>query len=142
MDSESAYISGLLHDIGKLVLIERFEFEYLEILQDKDNDSNQFLQNEEALFDFSHALVAAILLEKWNLPEDVVEAVAAHHHIFSDDSLSGVVGLANILTTVLGFNIHPPTNAEESTVQDFELAEDSDYFRELISEQIRLFKNI
>ncbi len=139
-DVESAYISGLLHDIGKLVLIERFQDQYFQILKLKELDSLNFLQSEEAMFGFSHSLVAAVLLEKWNLPEDIVEAVAAHHHIVSNDSFSGIVGLANILATILGFNIHSPSEEEKPMFDEFELAEDKDYFQELIGDQIRLFK--
>ena len=139
-DIESAYISGLLHDIGKLVLIERFQDQYLQILKLKDLDSSKFLQNEEAMFGFSHTLVAAVLLEKWNLPENIVEAVAAHHHIVSSDSFSGIVGLANILVTILGFNILSPSEEEKSMFHEFELTEDKDYFRKLIGDQLRLFK--
>jgi HD-like signal output (HDOD) protein len=77
--ADSAYVSGLLHDFGQLVILNSFKDDYAPIL-DKSKDENIPLWKvEREKFDVDHAEVAAYLLGIWGLPDDIVEAVLYHH---------------------------------------------------------------
>ncbi len=76
--SES-YLSGFLHDVGKLILIENLPDEYGPILQHSSGEPSVLDELEIESFGASHADVGAYLLGLWGLPRSIVEAVAFHH---------------------------------------------------------------
>ncbi|MFA7418574.1 MAG: response regulator [Melioribacteraceae bacterium] len=90
---KEAYAAGLLHDIGKLVLIQLDGYKTL--LVDEENQSIHELEYEK--FNVTHAEVGAYLLTIWNLPSVIVEAVAFHHSAIKNDKfdMSVAVHFAN-----------------------------------------------
>jgi putative nucleotidyltransferase with HDIG domain len=77
--TDEAFVAGLLHDTGKLVLASNFASQYNEVLKVGHADSLALLAAEEAAFGANHAEVGAYLLGLWGLPAPVVEAIALHH---------------------------------------------------------------
>ncbi len=75
---ESAFTAGLLHDIGRLVLISHFQ-DYIRKIPDSDPDSRQTITQERDTFDVDHAEIGAALLSIWGLPVPVVNTVMCHH---------------------------------------------------------------
>ena len=76
---EDAFLAGMLHDIGKLLLLEHpryFKKVYIELEKDEKLELSTV---EYELFGTSHAEIGAYLLGLWGLPDPVVEAVACHH---------------------------------------------------------------
>jgi HD-like signal output (HDOD) protein/CheY-like chemotaxis protein len=80
---ESAFMAGMLHDCGKLVLIAGFPDSYAEILKKKDSLRRFSWELEEGVFSTNHSAVGAYLLGLWGLPNPIVESVAFHHHPFN-----------------------------------------------------------
>lgn len=75
-----AFVAGLLHDIGKLVLNQYLPEEFAEI-QDRIWERNQPCEEaEQAVLGVTHAEVGAWLAERWNLPVTLVEAIRWHDH--------------------------------------------------------------
>ncbi|MEO6096109.1 MAG: HDOD domain-containing protein, partial [Fibrobacteria bacterium] len=75
-----AFVAGLLHDIGKVVLNQYLPKEFAEIqtlIFDKGFTCDQA---EEAILGVTHAEVGAWLAERWNLPVILVEAIRYHQH--------------------------------------------------------------
>ncbi|MFV0347250.1 MAG: HDOD domain-containing protein [Halodesulfovibrio sp.] len=75
---DHAFIAGLLHDVGKLVLLTRFEEEYAQVLELVRNNDIYILDAEQQVFGTTHAEMGAYLLALWGLPAPVVEAVLLH----------------------------------------------------------------
>jgi putative nucleotidyltransferase with HDIG domain len=75
--TEEAFLCGLLHDIGKILLLrigrERFEA----LLEDRSEE--QTLLDEEDVFGLTHTEIGAYVTHKWLL-SDVVCSVITHHH--------------------------------------------------------------
>ena len=76
---EFAYITGLLHDVGKLMLAGNSPEAYAGILALAGKQSQPLWQTETQVLGYSHAEVGACLLGLWGLDLAIVEAVAAHH---------------------------------------------------------------
>lgn len=80
--AEDAYITGLLHDIGSLLLLMRFPTQYRPLLDLIDQAPEQFSEQEIHTFGCDHADVGAMIAEHWRLPERIVQAIAHHHAPF------------------------------------------------------------
>jgi len=76
---EEVFIAALLHDIGKLVLLQRMPQQYSEVLDAIAKDHGAFMEVETEVLGFDHCDVAAILLEKWSFPTSLTEAIQHHH---------------------------------------------------------------
>jgi HD-like signal output (HDOD) protein len=74
-----AFLVGLVHDAGKLILdpyiLERKE-EFSEYLT---HDEQTFVSAEKKLFGFDHAEIAAKVCQKWNFPRSTSIAIEYHH---------------------------------------------------------------
>ncbi len=75
---EEAVIAGVLHDIGKLILLKAPE-KYKEIMSVVEYTGSDFLDAEYAIMKTSHAELGAYLLGLWGIPDSIVEIVAFHH---------------------------------------------------------------
>lgn len=75
----TAFVGGLLHDIGKLILIQHFPDEYAQVKERVATSGTLLEQAEEDAFGADHARVGAALAKRWSLPPALIEAVAFHH---------------------------------------------------------------
>jgi HD-like signal output (HDOD) protein len=76
---ERLFVSGLMHDIGSLVLYHQRPDTMRDILLVAEGDEEVLYQAELERFKFSHASIAGYLMEQWQLPEELAEAVTWHH---------------------------------------------------------------
>jgi len=105
---EEAFVAGMLHDSGKLVLATNFPDQFGQVLDKMEADQLSACDAERAVFGASHAEVGGYLLGLWGLPVPVVEAIALHH---SPDSSSTKQFSAVTATHVANALVHDPTGA-------------------------------
>ncbi len=96
------FIAGLLHDIGKLLLWRQLDGAYESVFVASGGHSMRLCEAERAAFGFDHADAAALLANKWNMPETLRDALAFHHdgdgrslESAKDPRLAAVVRIAN-----------------------------------------------
>ena len=97
-NSEEAFLCGLMHDIGKPILMRNFPARYAQIMADVYAGRAGFHTLELQAFGFSHAHVGALVAERWNFPWRFSEAIAFHHDPLSASEhlqLACIVSLAN-----------------------------------------------
>ncbi|MBK9473354.1 MAG: HDOD domain-containing protein [bacterium] len=78
--AEEAFLAGLMHDIGKLVLNLRMPEKFDEVVQVVYNENRPFHTTEAELLGFDHAQVGALLVNKWKLSPLLEEAILNHHN--------------------------------------------------------------
>lgn len=149
-DPETAYIGGLLRDIGKTILNYYVEKEYNAIVNKVEYDNLSFLEAEEEILRFNHAQVGEKIAEKWNFPKDLVETIGLHHtpeKSTINPTLVSIVHIADAITMMMGisigadgltYNFSPfalqtldnfdPNNLEQLISKSYDLIIDSDSF--------------
>ncbi len=104
---EEAFLTGLLHDIGRLLLWVNFPKEFASVLQNHD-DSSTIISAEERVFGANHAEVGAWLIKEWNLKTFMSDAVLYHHEplerIHDAFTLVKIIYLAGIICRALNDN--------------------------------------
>ena len=97
--SDEAFSAGLLHDLGVLILALYAPTFYRRVVAYALSENKDLCQAEQLILCIDHAEVGAMLLEKWGLPELVIESVRCHHDPYPAGRPTGlltkVVHLAN-----------------------------------------------
>jgi putative nucleotidyltransferase with HDIG domain len=81
---EEAFIAGLIHDIGKVVMDEYIHSEFMEVVKICKDSENSFYQSERDILGVTHSQIGKILATKWKLPKTLSDAVEFHHNPPSD----------------------------------------------------------
>lgn len=92
------FTGGLLHDFGKIYLMESFPDIYRQTHLDSEHHNLPVYQMEEDKFGLNHAMIGKQLSSNWNLPDPLVDAISFHHQPFSGCShpqLAAIIGLAD-----------------------------------------------
>lgn len=76
---EDAYVAGLLHDIGLLLLDQSFADAYDQVEAAMTDHEGSWAEMERKVLGLDHGQIGGRLLENWNLPETVVQAVTWHN---------------------------------------------------------------
>jgi putative nucleotidyltransferase with HDIG domain len=120
LNPEEAYIAGLLHDLGVIILDQFFQDKFSEILKLIYEADINFLEAEETIIGQNHALFGAEIAQAWNYPEILVDATANHHNpTYNGDyvDISNAVYLANILE----YRFNDNTDDKRATELDEEI---------------------
>jgi HD-like signal output (HDOD) protein/nitrogen-specific signal transduction histidine kinase len=98
---EEAFVAGLLHDIGKLVLWVNFPEKYTELIKQYE-DRAEMLATGESQLGATHSQIGAWLLDRWKFPSLVADSAFYHHEplerIADALPLSQIVYTANMLS--------------------------------------------
>ena len=78
--AEESFTTGLLHDIGKIVLLAEMPQEYRQLIRNVSLASRSYHDLEVECINCSHEQIGAYLMSIWGLPETIIHAVEFHHH--------------------------------------------------------------
>jgi signal transduction histidine kinase/HD-like signal output (HDOD) protein len=100
--AELSFLSGILHDVGRMVLWVNFPEEYGKVLKAAGNQSEHLLEGELKM-GITHSEVGSWLLNRWGLDAFTVDAVRYHHEplerIHNSFPLVKIVYAANLLSS-------------------------------------------
>lgn len=81
VQKDTAFLAGLLHDLGKVVLDNYFEEEYREVMQLVRSQEMWIGDAEKQVLQLNHCVAGFYLARKWQFPTQVVDVIHHHHHI-------------------------------------------------------------
>jgi len=144
--SGEAFTAGLLHDLGISVIQRYFNPEFARISKMVREGQMSYLQAEEKVLGITHAEVGKYLLERWNLPQSLGDAVFFHHKpsaATDNNIIAAIVHLADFMTQRyhdsnllwdLNYELDP------GVIQILNLG-DEDYLQKYMETYQQLFKN-
>jgi len=119
---DEAYLAGLIHDIGKLIIQQYFP-DPSRLIQNKTAAGSAPLKAEKEVLGMTHAEIAGRIAEQWNFHESLVEAIAHHHDekwklnpklgrilFYANRFVSGAVDFNRMLELFTQTGMHFPLN--------------------------------
>lgn len=106
-ETEVAFIAGLLHDIGKLVIYSRIPATFKMLVKEVSERREPFFRIESEVLGYDHCDVGELLLSRWDFPTELVRPVARHHRGLAAPKIgqlpiSRLVAVANAMAIKLG----------------------------------------
>ncbi|HHI03702.1 MAG TPA: HDOD domain-containing protein [candidate division Zixibacteria bacterium] len=114
---EEAFVAGLLHDIGVLILESSFPEEFKRIWRLVESGEKQELV-EQRTWGTDHAKAGQFLLDQWGIPKKLGEAIGAHHEMIdhgepaSSKKLNLILNLANQISRFRVYSMPPPESKD------------------------------
>ncbi|MFZ6817239.1 HDOD domain-containing protein [Undibacterium sp. Ji22W] len=100
MKQDFAFTAGLLHDIGRLVLVSKFPQKYEHVIRcAKENDCS-LLDAERAILGVDHVGVGLILALQWNFSDAIQDAIRGHHAP-DDKELNSVASIIHVANSIV-----------------------------------------
>lgn len=120
---EEAFVAGLMHDLGFLLIETHFPGQFNDIMQ-KARNYEDLLKLEKEILGVGHARVGAFLVDLWQLPAVYGRAIGRHHAEFkeqpggTDHTLEQIVSLGDRLSK---FRISPETPPNRRDLKQIEI---------------------
>jgi len=118
MKHDFAFTAGLLHDIGKLVLVTCYPVNYEQVLRYQKETDCLLIEAEKHVLHVDHVDAGLALATHWNFSEAVCDAIRGHHHPEQEN--------LNVLATVV--------HVANAIVHSLDLAQDENDILPLLSQ--------
>jgi len=101
--TEQMFVSGLLHDIGRLIIYQYFPDQAKTLLSMSATSDKLLYQQENSILGGNHTLIGKYLLKTWNLPLELENNIFFHHNPSAahDPIQAAIVHLADIMVNAL-----------------------------------------
>ena len=77
-EQETYFVAGLLHDLGKIPLANKFPGEYDQVVETVSNNGASLVECEQNIFGVNHLHVGGMIADKWKLNPDMKFAIVGH----------------------------------------------------------------
>ncbi len=103
LNQDYAFVCGLLHDVGRLVLVTRFPERYAAVTAHRKEKDCYMIDAERSVLEVDHAVVGRSLAEYWKFPLVMQRAIANHHNPLAEDmsDIPAVVHVAEAMAHAL-----------------------------------------
>lgn len=121
--AEEAFISGLLHDTGKLIEKRYFPEDFTDLVHACREQHLTWIGGERALFQVNHASIGKTIFRMWDFPPSVVDAVHLHHSPIGTATypqLTALVHVADFITWQMDYGspgAYPPGDVQPEALK-------------------------
>jgi len=101
---ERYFLGGLLHDLGRLILLMERANMMGEVFENLGVSGGYLYKEEKRVFGFDHSLIGGLLIESWKFPASLVNAIQFHHNPSSAGEYiksASIVHIADIIVHAL-----------------------------------------
>jgi putative nucleotidyltransferase with HDIG domain len=122
---ETWFVSGLLHDIGRLLVYTQLPTHALYLLTEARRRDVSIYSLETDTLGFTHEALGEALLRSWRCPEEIVRRIGRHHFPLAEDAEpeDAVLPIANLLAQGLGYGSSGEQILPEVSPRAWELAD-------------------
>ena len=111
LEAETAFSAGLLHDVGKMVILCYAPAAHHEIRQLQSRRSVPDLIAETEVMGVDHTQVGAFLAQRWKLPHEIMEAIVFHHAPQENEDVPLYAAVANVANSLAHMTFDPREGA-------------------------------
>ena len=128
-ESESAFLAGMLHDLGKIILDQYFSDYYTSVFGVIQAEDKLIVEVEQDILGVSHAEIGGVLAEEWKFSPSYLNSIICHHNVRVArryQRLVCIVSLANTMCRRLEFGCSgdkQKPDFDEAALERFSLAE-------------------
>lgn len=146
--SSEAFTAGLLHDLGISAIQRFFPVEFNKICHLVETENIRYSVAEKLTIGLTHCEVGQFLINNWNLPQNLSNAVRFHHEpgqMDENNTLASIIHLADYMTQRYqqgDFNWDENMEFDSSIIQSLSFTDTYhlnafvDSYKELIEEHI------
>ena len=107
-NSSDAFTAGLLHDIGKIVLLRYFNDLFVKVWNLVNETELSFCDAEKNEISVTHARIGAHLAKKWQLPANLVDTIKYHHKTNRNGNDYGLIMIVHVADIIVnGYLTNP-----------------------------------
>lgn len=112
VSADDCYTAGLLHDLGRLVLLDNHADLYAATIAKAAEQGIAPWEAEAATFGFDHAYIGSYLASKWGFPEPIVASIRFHHGPPAGDPNENIAVLVALANNVAHFLTSPGADTQ------------------------------
>jgi HD-like signal output (HDOD) protein len=121
-DPEEAFVGGMLHDMGKMIILLKHQNLIPQIRKFQTAENLNSVEAERRVLGFSHSEIGGLLMQKWHMPEILTHCVRHHHRPDASGEggqLAWIVSYGNCLSNLHGLNESIGTTFYEREIENF-----------------------
>lgn len=112
-ESDTVFVAGLIHDIGKIIIEQYLKEEFIQIIKILKSKKCSISESEKEILGVDHTYIGSVVANFWQLPTTLVDSIKFHHSYNSalnqrsaSLNTTAIVHFADILvkTQMFGFS--------------------------------------
>jgi len=141
---EQMFLTGLMHDLGKLLLLQQHVDSYERVVKQALADGTEAPSAEVKAYPFDHTHVGQLVAERWRFSRELYDAIGDHHKPWQDvpeSSVTSIIKLSDMLVHATGLGANRDIAAYQRIYSP--LLEDAwQFFRVPMRDQKRLMQEV